>query len=334
MRMHLRRGAKRRRPQRGERHSREYSRRVVHTLINEKRTNMKIPKILAVIATTITFSHSFPAHSDQIVLINGDTLQGTVIDQTETSVAWESDNFGILNIPKQQIASIESSGTNSELLKNKNAYAGNIGLSGSYLDGNEERDDLELEILLTLEQGNLTHNTEMNYETLGQENEPTIKDYGIAYGIDWAIDDSWYWGNNIFYGADDKRQIEQSVSVGTNLGYQFWKSEEGKLSTEIGLAWINDKLFNSIDDERIALVWSGNYQKQINNRVSLTYSHQLNVSMKDSDNSQLSADIGLIIPVTDKLATKIAYDWSTDNQPEQGNEKIDRKLKFGADYSF
>ena len=295
---------------------------------------MKIPKILAVIATTITFSHSFPAHSDQIVLINGDTLQGTVIDQTETSVAWESDNFGILNIPKQQIASIESSGTNSELLKNKNAYAGNIGLSGSYLDGNEERDDLELEILLTLEQGNLTHNTEMNYETLGQENEPTIKDYGIAYGIDWAIDDSWYWGNNIFYGADDKRQIEQSVSVGTNLGYQFWKSEEGKLSTEIGLAWINDKLFNSIDDERIALVWSGNYQKQINNRVSLTYSHQLNVSMKDSDNSQLSADIGLIIPVTDKLATKIAYDWSTDNQPEQGNEKIDRKLKFGADYSF
>ena len=295
---------------------------------------MKIPKILAVIAATITFSHSFPAHSDQIILTNGDTLQGRVIDQTETSVAWESDNFGILNIPTQQIASIESSDTNSESLKNKNAYAGNIGLSGSYLDGNEERDDLELDILLTLEQGNLTHNTEVKYETLGQKNEATIKDYGIAYGIDWAIDDSWYWGNNIFYGADDKRQIEQSVSVGTNLGYQFWKSEEGKLSTEIGLAWINDKLFNSIDDERIALVWSGNYQKQLNEKISLSYSHQLNVSMKDSDNSQLSADIGFIIPVTDKLATKISWDWSIDNQPEQGNEKIDRKLKFGADYSF
>ena len=286
------------------------------------------------IAATITFSHSFPAHSDQIVLINGDTLHGRVIDQTETSVAWESDNFGILNIPTQQIASIESSDTNSESLKNKNVYAGNFGLSGSYLDGNEERDDLELNILLTLEQGNLTHNTEMNYETLGQENEATIKDYGIAYGIDWAIDDSWYWGNNIFYGADDKRQIEQSVSVGTNLGYQFWKSEDGKLSTEIGLAWINDKLFNSIVDERIALVWSGNYQKQLNEKISLSYSHQLNVSMKDSDNSQLSADIGFIIPVTHKLATKISYDWSIDNQPEQGNEKIDRKLKFGADYSF
>ena len=56
--------------------------------------------------------------------------------------------------------------------------------------------------------------------------------------------------------------------------------------------------------------------------------------MKDSDNSQLSADIGFIIPVTDKLDTKISWDWVIDNQPEQGNEKIDRKLKFGADYSF
>ena len=295
---------------------------------------MNLPKTLSVIAATISISFSYPAHSDQIVLTNGDTLQGTVIDQTETSVTWESDNFGTLNIPTQQIASINSSDTNSEALKIKSAYVGNIGLSGSYLGGNEQRDDLELKILLTLKQGNLTHNTEINYETLGQENVVTIKDFGIAYGIDWAIDDSWYWGNNIFYGADDKRQIDQSVSVGTNLGYQFWKTEDGKLSTEIGLAWISDKLFSSIDDERIALVWSGNYRKQLNKKVSFSYSHQLNVSMKDSDNSQLSANIGFIIPVTNKLDTKISYDWSIDNQPEQGNEKVDRKLKFGADYSF
>ena len=295
---------------------------------------MNLPKTLAVIAATITFSHSYLAQSDQIILNNGDTLEGSIIEQTETSLTWKSKSFGILNIPTQQIASIDRSDINYENLEGKSAYSGILGLSGSYLGGNEVRDDLELDILLTLEQGNLTHNTEINYETLGQENEPTIKDYGIAYGIDWAIDDSWYWGNNIFYGADDKRQIEQSVSVGTNLGYQFWKNDEGKLTTEIGLAWISDKLFSSIDDERIALVWSGNYQKQLNKKVSLSYSHQLNVSMKDSDNSQLSADIGFIIPVTDKLDTKISWDWAIDNQPEQGNEKIDRKLKFGADYSF
>jgi putative salt-induced outer membrane protein YdiY len=298
---------------------------------------MNLRKSLSILITSLAIFLSCLSYSDQVVLKNGDILHGVLKGQTETYLTWESDSFGSFRIPQNQIVSINSSDTSPSPItktKEKWVYSGILGLSGSYLGGNEVRDDLELEVLLTLEQDNLTHNAEINYETLGQENEPTIKDYGLAYGIDWAIDDSWYWGNNIFYGADDKRQIDQSVSVGTNLGYQFWKNNNGKLSTEIGLAWINDKLFSSIDDERIALVWSGNYQKQLNKKVSLSYSHQLNVSMKDSDNSQLSADIGFIIPVTNKLDTKISWDWSIDNQPEQGNEKIDRKLKFGADYSF
>ena len=94
------------------------------------------------------------------------------------------------------------------------------------------------------------------------------------------ISDSWFWGNNFFYGADDKRQIDQSVSVGTDVGYQFWKNETGKLSTAVGLTWINDELFSSVTDERLT------------------------------------------------------WDWSFDNQPEEGNESIDRKVRFGINYTL
>jgi putative salt-induced outer membrane protein YdiY len=300
---------------------------------------MNLQKILSTFAAILVLAYSSLAQSDQITLNNGDTLQGILVAQSDTFVTWKSDNFGIFKIPKLKIASIEYSDSNPSGIteapaKDKIIYSGSVGISGAYLSGNENRNDLELDILLTHEQGNLTHNTEVNYETLGQENESNIKDYGITYGIDWAIDDSWYWGNKIFYGADDKRLIDQSVSVETSLGYLFWKNDNGQLSTEIGLAWINDKLFSTINDKRLALVWSGDYQKQLNSKVSLSYSHQLNVSMKDSENTQLSADIGFIIPVTDKLDTKISWDLAIDNLPVQGNEKIDRKLKFGADYSF
>jgi putative salt-induced outer membrane protein YdiY len=48
----------------------------------------------------------------------------------------------------------------------------------------------------------------------------------------------------------------------------------------------------------------------------------------------LVADLGIIIPVTDKLDTKISWDWSYDNQPEEGNETIDRKIKFGINYTL
>ena len=294
-------------------------------------------KPLSTLIAIFTFTHSLPAFSDQISLKNGDFLQGTLTSQTDTFVLWQSDNFGELQIPKDQVVSISSAPETKELitgLNKKDTFKGSVGLSGSYLGGNEERDDLELDIGFSFEKGDATHSANINYETLGENGESTINDYGIDYGIDWLISDSWFWGNNFFYGADDKRQIDQSVSVGTDVGYQFWKNETGKLSTAVGLTWINDELFSSVTDERLTWAWSGEYEKLLTKKISLSYSHQLNVSIKESENTQLNADIGIIIPVTDRLDTKITWDWSFDNQPEQGNESIDRKVRFGINYTL
>jgi putative salt-induced outer membrane protein YdiY len=277
---------------------------------------MNLTKTLSTVAATLSVALSFLAQSDQIILTNGDILTGTLVSQDDTYIEWESDSLGTLKIPNVQVSSIKKK--NIDLvptkLKEKPLFTANVGLSGAYMDGNEQRDDLELNIGFSFEKENTIHNTLINYETLGSKNESTINDYGIKYVIDWSISENWYWGNNFFYGADDKRQIDQSISVGTNMGYQFWKNDQGKLTSEIGLTW------------------SGEYQKRLVRKFLLSYSHQLNVSIKDSDNSQLNADLGIIIPVTEQLDTKISWDWSFDNQPEQDNEKIDRKLKFGLDY--
>ena len=118
------------------------------------------------------------------------------------------------------------------------------------------------------------------------------------------------------------------------MGYQFWENDKGSLSSEIGLKWISDKSFYSGTDERPAWAWSGDYQRLLFSRVSLSYSHQLNVSTEDTKNTQLSADIGLSIPVTDKVDTKISLDWSYDGQPEEGVERIDKKVNFGINYRW
>jgi len=298
---------------------------------------MDIRNPLSTLTATVALALSSLAYSDQISLKNGDILQGTLTSQTDAYVLWESDNFGALQIPTNQIAFINRPDTKPAAIntvEEKALYKGNVGLSGTYLSGNEQRDDLELNIGFTFKKGDSTHNAKVHYETLGQDNKSTINDYGINYGIDWLMSNGWYWGNIFSYGADDKRQIDQSVSFGTNMGYQFWQNDKGKLSTAIGLTWINDKLFSAVTDDRLAWSWSGDYQKQLIREVSLSYSHQLNVSIRDSENTQLTTDVGIIIPVTKKLDTKISWDWSFDNQPEQGNEKIDRKLKFGVDYSL
>ena len=298
---------------------------------------MNLKKLLP--TSTVVFTSAFMnfAYSDQISLKNGDTLHGSLISKTDTYISWQSDNFGVLNIPADQVVLIDQPNKKPATPANiieKELFKGTVGLSGAYLSGNEQRDDLELNIGLTFEQGDATHKAKVNYETLGQDNTSTTKDFGVAYGIDWLINDSWYWGNKFFLGADDKRQIDQSMSVGTNMGYQFWKNETGSLSSEIGLTWIKDELFNSITDDRLTWAWSGDYEKIVIRNISLAYSHQMYVSIKDSDNAQIDADISLIIPVNNKLDTKISWDWSFDNQPQDGNEKVDRKLRFGINYSL
>lgn len=171
-------------------------------------------------------------------------------------------------------------------------------------------------------------------KALGQDNEPSKYDYGITYGLDSSFSNGWYWSNNVSFSADDKRQIDQSLSLGTHMGYQFWQNDKSSLSSEIGLKWISDKSFSSVTDERLAWTWSSDYQKLLFSRVSLSYSHQLNVSTEDSKNTQLSADVGIQIPMTDKLHTKVSLDWSYDNQPEHGVEEIDRKINFGVNYKW
>jgi putative salt-induced outer membrane protein YdiY len=296
---------------------------------------MKITKALYVLGAT--FSIAGFAHGGQIVLNNGDIVKGTVLSKTETHVLWKSDSFGGLNIPLSQVASIDNSGAKVTLpstADDKISLTGNVGLSGSYLAGNQESENLELDVGFTLRDGNIKHEAKLNYDAIGQNNELTEHDYGITYEVDWSISNGWYWNNNASFSADDKRQIDLSLSLGANRGYQFWKNDKGSLSSEIGLKWISDKSFSSGTDERLAWVWSHDYQKLLFSRASLSYSHQLNVSTEDTKNTQLSGDIGLSIPVTDSVDTTISLDWSYDNQPEEGVEPIDRKVNFGVTYKW
>ena len=296
---------------------------------------MKITKALTVLGAT--FSIIGFAHGGQIVLNNGDTVKGTLVVKTETHVVWKSDSFGGLNIPLSQVASIDNSGAEATLpstADDKISLTGNVGLSGSYLAGNQERENLELDVGFTLQDGNAKHKAELTYDAIGQNNEPTEYDYGITYEVDWSTSNGWYWNTNASFSVDDKRQIDQSNSLGTSMGYQFWGNDKGSLSSNVGLKWISDKSFYSGTDERLAWAWSSDYQKFLFSGTSLSYSHQLNVSTEDTKNTQLSIDVGLSIPVNDKVDTTISLDWSYDNQPEEGVEQIDRKVNFGINYKW
>ena len=90
-------------------------------------------------------------HADELVLSNGDVLQGQTVEQTESHLMWHSDNFGNLSIALETVASING----KPLVKIKapttaraafsRSYKGGLSLTGAYASGNEEREDWDIE---------------------------------------------------------------------------------------------------------------------------------------------------------------------------------------------
>ena len=50
--------------------------------------------------------HSATSSADQIILMNGDIIQGTQTEITDTHIIWNADNFGTLSIALNQVVSI------------------------------------------------------------------------------------------------------------------------------------------------------------------------------------------------------------------------------------
>ena len=87
------------------------------------------------------------ALADQIILANGDVLQGKVKAQSESHIIWLSDSFGDLTIELNQVRAIEIqevADTDPNIVSNqlpvkikdeKQTLQGSVGLSGSFRSG-------------------------------------------------------------------------------------------------------------------------------------------------------------------------------------------------------
>jgi putative salt-induced outer membrane protein YdiY len=284
------------------------------------------------------------ALADQIILANGDVLQGKVKAQSESHIIWLSDSFGDLTIELNQVRAIEIqevADTDPNIVSNqlpvkikdeKQTLQGSVGLSGSFRSGNQDREEWAINVDLSKRHETIRQRAGLDYQLRREENDVSKQNYDITYAIDWFFKDEWFLSNNLSFGANDDRALDQFYSVSTLLGNQLWDTKTGALSLEGGVTWINEELLSDVVEQRLTWNWSTNYRKRLFNNVDFSHRNQLLVAIDDSRNSQFNADIGLDFPLIDDLFTKISFMWNYDNQPAQGIEKIDRRLNIGLNF--
>ena len=167
--------------------------------------------------------------ADQVILTNGDSLQGTKTGETESHLFWQSDTFGPLTIALDDVVSIsveaEVPATAITDLASELSYEsleGAIGLSGLLRGGNYDREEWDVSVDLSWRIKNIRHRGDIHYQTRQEKDDEPKKNYDIGYAFDWFFNDDWYWSNAASFGANDNRGLDQFYSVGSLVGKQFW----------------------------------------------------------------------------------------------------------------
>ena len=285
---------------------------------------------------TLTFCVA--SSGDEIILSNGDVLQGQEQQQTEDQVLWQSDNFGLLAIDKSTVVTINGIALNAPVKATvelfSNTYNGDLSFTGGYSSGNIKREDWDLDGDVEWRHGDFRHKSEINFESHSLDGSRPAEQYDIGHAVDWFFQDKWFWSNALTWGANDDRSIDQFYSIGSAIGRQFWDTEITSLSAETGLLWISEELTDQTTDRRLTWSWAADYRRMLNNSMEIFHRQGILVALTDMSDSEINADFGLKVPVVKNLFTELKLEWIYDNQPALGTRSTDSQVTIGVNYSW
>lgn len=294
-------------------------------------------------AATCLWILSITATSAEILLINGDRLTGEIEDQSPTQVTWNSDSFGALNIPVENIVTIDGMpfvpvtqqrSSQSTSIEAQHYFQGNVSITGAFASGNQRREDWDSAINLNWHQDSIQQGLQFNYESHHQQELNALKEYGLRYDIDWFITNDWFWKNTLEWGVNDYRAIDQFYTLGSALGVQLWQRDSSSLSTETGLLWIDEQFPDDSASRRVSWSWSSDYRRRLFAGLELHNNHKLIVSLEDTQDSELELNLSVRAPLANGFFTEIRYEWVYDNLPIADSRSVDSQLTVGINYDW
>jgi len=152
---------------------------------------------------------------------------------------------------------------------------------------------------------------------------------------DYFIDGDWYWGLNGLAEQDKFADLDLRYYVGPFVGYQFFDQPILTLSTEGGLAYVNEDFIVGEDKEYPGANWSVNASSNYlggDSRLYLDHSGILNVS--DTEDLVLNTTLGLAFPLMFNIEAAAELLFEYDGGVPAGVEEMDQTYRFRIGYTW
>ncbi len=155
-----------------------------------------------------------------------------------------------------------------------------------------------------------------------------------GYALRWYFREPWYGFGNVNYFQDKLKDIDRRVTVGAGLGYKFWDNALSRLTSEIGISQVFEKL-DGESENNPAIRWGLDYTYWlIPEQADFFYTHEL-LKILDSDRGEvLKASSGLRWHLNANWNAMARVDLNHETEPPPGAHKSDLTYVLGVGIIF
>ena len=271
------------------------------------------------------------AGADEVHLMNGDRMSGTVVSAPAGHVAIDMPGIGVVTVPEELVASVvraeppEPSATwvtsadVGVLLSTGNSRArdATVVLSGKRAAGRFEQ--LFGVSLARSEGSGSTDNT----CAMGCPRIRTRDQLDIDYEARWKTGPAWYLLGNFELFRDPIKEIDGRITLGAGAGRTLWERDAGSLTTDIGISQVRESLIGG-NQNNPALRWGVTFNHWLQpDRLELFHHNQLLKILDAARGAVWDSGSGVRFHLSDTWQASLRLDLQHETEPAPGREKTD-----------
>jgi putative salt-induced outer membrane protein YdiY len=174
-----------------------------------------------------------------------------------------------------------------------------------------------------------------NYSRAEDKGERTVDNMTGYMKYDYFVSRQWYFFAALSGTKDKFKDLNLRTAAGLGVGYQFWESDIGNLSLEIGPSYINEDLIEAEDDDYAAGRWALNFDHWLfSKRVQFFHYHEGLVGLEDASDLFLRSQTGFRLPILANFNATAQFNYDWDNTPPPGTRKADEYYIVSLGYTW
>ncbi|MFQ5657705.1 MAG: YdiY family protein [Candidatus Methylomirabilales bacterium] len=272
--------------------------------------------------------------ADEVKLTTNDVLHGTVVEQTEEHVVLEHPLLGSLNIPRDQIASLDVGVLPPK--KEEKPWKLHVDLALKSSTGNTDEQSLLVGADATRETADTRLKLDLTYYLGITDDETTDNRLTVGATHDWLFADSrWFYFVKGRYDYDQFESWDQRIAGHTGPGYHLIDVEALRLDLRAGMG-ARKEFGSQNDDLKPEALVGADARWQISPRQSIDVLTRFLPALNDLDDyrTRTTGNWRLRFSNDSKLSVTVGFEHEYQNVVDPDKSKNDLRVFAGLGYDL